>query len=156
MKNKGKIALYATVTLILAVTAIIALVPEKAQAATHSSRTFVLPSSPSVTYDANTYLLIWDKNTGDLVATAGGSPAAATTWAEADIATAAHTNNTEVYTATIPALTTGYEYCITVWSGTNYSNADTFQSGPFLYDPDTGIVYTDTNPVRSGHVKTGG
>lgn len=119
-----------------------------------SSHTFVLPSSSDVTYDGDTYILLWDKSTGDLVPTAGGAPVAATEWAGADIATAAHAKNTEVYVATIPSLDDTYAYGMTVWSGTNYSNADTLQAGPFLYDPVMNVVYTDTNPIYRNQVTT--
>ena len=130
-------------------------ITQKAQARTTLAQTFVLPSSPSVTYDTATYILLWDQATGNFVTQATGVVAAGVTWANADIATAAHATNTEVWTATIPPLNTEIKYGMTIWSGANNSNADTFQAGPFIYDPILNMVFSDTNPIRGNHVKTG-
>lgn len=122
--------------------------------ATLASQTFVLPSTPSITYDTNTYILLFDMATGDFVTAATGAVSASTAWSAADIATAAHANNTAAYTATIPELSSNYEYIMTVWSGTNYSTSDTFQAGPWLYDPRTNKTSTDANPQSGNKVLT--
>ena len=127
-------------------------ITQQAKADTIPTQTFVLPSSPSVTYTTTTYILLWDMATGDFVTDSGGAVSAATTWANASIATAAHSLNTEVWTATFPALSTNYKYGMTIWAGANDSNADTFQAGPFIYDPVNNITFSDTNPIRQKNV----
>lgn len=116
--------------------------------------TFILPNTPTVTYDAATYILLFDLNSGAFVHADTGVVSGSNVWSVADIATVAHPANAAVYTTTLPALDLGYEYVMTVWSGTNYSTADTFQAGPWLYDPKTGKVYTDTNPIKNSRVRS--
>ena len=150
MKYAGKITI-GLICLILAL-GITWTVTQQAKATTIASQTFVLPSSPSVTYDAATYILIYDRSSGDLMDDGTGVTGA--TWTNAAIATApkSATFYTEAYTATIPPLSSDVEYVMVVWTGTNYDNTDTFQAGPFLFDPAQGITFSDTNPIRRKNV----
>jgi len=146
----GKIAVGLLLMVVLAVSVFVAW-PRYAKSATVASQVLVLPSSPTVTYDASTYILIWERSTGNFVDN-NGAIAAGNTWANASIATAPHAQNTEVYTGTIPALDSSKEYVMSIWSGANDSNADTYQAGPFLYDPVNNITFSDTNPIRRKNV----
>ena len=147
MKKAGKITI-GLICLVLAIGITWTFTPY-AKAAT-SAQTFVLPSSPDITYDTNTYIMLYDRASGNLMDDALGTTGA--TWAGAAIATAAHGTYTEAWIATIPPLDTNKEYVMVVWSGTNYANTDTFQAGPWLYDPENNITFTDTNPIRRKNV----
>lgn len=114
---------------------------------TWPSKTFVLPSSVDTTYDAATYILLFNTETGDFVNASTGACTSSVAWSDADIATAAHSANTVTYTATIPALSKSIKYGLMVWSGTNYSSSDTYQLGAVFYDPESATCYTDTNPT---------
>ena len=148
MKYAGKITI-GLLCLLLAV-GITWTVNQDAKATTIAAQTFVLPSSPTVTYDAATYIMLYDRSSGDLMDDATGVSGA--TWAGAAIATAPHGVYTEAYTATIPPLDSNKEYVMVVWTGTGYANTDTFQSGPWLFDPEQGITFSDTNPIRRKNV----
>ena len=101
----GKITIW-LICLILAV-GLTWTVTQRAEAASTGAQTFVLPSSSTVTHTANTYIILWDKATGNLVDD-NGAIAAGNTWTGGDIATAVHAQNGTVWTATIPALSDSY------------------------------------------------
>ena len=151
MKYAGKITLIGLICLILAL-GITWTVTQQAKATTIASQTFVLPSSPTVTYNAATYIMLYDRSTGNLIDGDDGTDNAAWSAVGAAIETAPHATNTEVWTATIPALSSSVEYVMVIWTGANYAATDTFQAGPFLYDPEQNITYSDTNPIRRKNV----
>ena len=149
MKNHGKIAFIAVVAIWLAVAATWVVVNDT-HAAT-GAQTFVLPSSSTVTHTANTYIILWDKATGNLVADAG-TIAAGNTWTGGDIATAVHAQNGTVWIATIPALDDNYTYVMAIYDAASPAKTDVPTAGPFLYDPDQNITFSDTNPIRRKNV----
>ena len=152
MKYAGKI----TIGLILAILLMVGVtwtVTDRAGAATIASQTFVLPSSSSVTHTTNTYIILWDKATGNLVADAG-TIASGNTWTGGDIATAVHAQNGTAWTATIPALDNQYKYVMAIYDAASPAKTDVPTMGPFLYDPVTNNVYSDTNPMRNGSIFT--
>jgi hypothetical protein len=112
----------------------------------------VLPSSSTVTHTANTYIVIWDRRTGNLVADAG-TVAAANAWTDGDIATAVHAENGTVWLATIPALESVYEYAMAVYDNASPAKTDVPTMGPFLYDPSSRTVFTDTNPITGNKTR---
>ena len=155
MKRKyGKIAVYTIITLMSLITVMV--IASKAMAAVSTelteSQTFVLPSSSSVTHTANTYIIIWDTETGNIV-DANGVTAAGNTWTEGDIATAVHAQNGLVWTATIPALNVNYKYGMAIFDAASPAKDDVPTMGPFLYDPRENIVYSDTNPIFDKRVR---
>ena len=135
-------------------------VTQQAQAVTVASKTFVLPSTSTVTHDANTYLVIWDRATGDLAYSLqgadpnlAGTVAAANDWATtAVITTAQHAQNTAVWTAALPPLDSNYEYVMGVYNNATPADDDVATQGPFLFDPEQGITFSDTNPIRRKNV----
>jgi hypothetical protein len=120
-----------------------------------ASQTFVLPSSSTVTHTANTYLVLWDKATGNLVDATTGAVAAGNVWGDCDISTTVHAQNGTVFAATIPALDDSYNYVMAVYDNATPAKTDVPTAGPFFYSPATNITFTDANPVRKDHVKTG-
>ena len=153
MKSRlGKITL-GLMLLIIATIGVILITASIAQAATTPSHTFVLPSSSTVTHTANTYIIIWDRRTGNLVADAG-TVAAANGWTDGDIATAVHAQNGTVWLATIPALDGIYQYALAVYDAASPAKTDVPTMGPFLYDPAARTVFTDTNPINGNRTRT--
>lgn len=115
---------------------------EIVHAATHSSRTFVFDGSYT-----DAYIILFERNTGNLVNATTGEPASTVTWAQAKIDAAQHAQS-DVWVATIPALLLGPEY--TVYILDDYASAAKTQtaSKAFYYDPrsDRAISYTvETN-----------
>lgn len=149
----GKAIIYSLAFLVPFVLAFVSLMSIEGKAATIASQTFVLPSSDSVTHTANTYIILWDKATGNLVADAG-TIASGNTWTGGDIATAVHAQNGTAWTATIPALDNQYEYVMCIYDAASPAKTDVPTMGPFLYDPETNNVYSDTNPMRNGSIFT--
>ena len=121
---------------------------------TYESRTFVLPSSATVTHSANTYIILFDIATGDLVNASTGAVASTVTWGDADIATTVHSENGLVYTATLPDLDSQYQYGLAVFDAASPAKTDTPTIGPIRYDPATGNTYTDSVPVLGNQVRT--
>lgn len=152
MRNKGKIAL-GIVLIIIAIAIAFMVVSRPAQADQSLSQTFTLPSSSSVTHTANTYIILWDIKTGNLVADAG-TIAAGNTWTGGDIATAVHAQNGLVWTATIPALDDQVEYGMAIFDAASPAKTDVPTMGPFLYDARINKAYTDTSPVQRANVLT--
>ena len=126
-------------------------VTQQADAATIASQTFVLPSSSTVTHTANTYIILYQRQTGHLVDD-NGAIAGGNTWTGGDIATAVHAQNGLVWTATIPALNSNVEYVMAVFDNVAPAKTDVPTMGPFLYDPEQNITYSDTNPIRRKNV----
>ena len=149
----GKIVIYVMVVLFVFVLAILWTFPMRVSASTVALQTFVLPSTSDVTHMANTYIILWDIGTGNLVNDAG-IVLAANGWTDGDIATAVHDENGLVWTATIPALDTYYEYGFAVFDSAAPAKTDVPTMGPFLYDPKTNKVYSDTNPLKGGKVRS--
>lgn len=152
-KRIGKIAVWTMMGLFLAACVATWTLPREAQAATIASRTFALPSTSDVTHSANTYIILWDRATGNLVKD-DGTVAAANEWTDGDIATAVHAQNGTVWIATIPALSTNYEYAIAVYDAASPAKTDVPTMGPFLYDPKSASVFSDTNPLEGRSVRT--
>ena len=151
----GKIAFGLLIALVITAGVFMAL-PREVEAATHSARTFALPSTSSVTHTANTYIVIWDRYSGDLVTAADGTTSASVTWANAAIEDAnidAHGQNAALWLAAIPALDKGRQYALAVYDAASPATSDVPTMGPFLYDAESGIVYSDTNPINSTKVR---
>ena len=120
------------------------------------SQTFVLPSSTSVTHSANTYIILWQIETGHLVDATDGTFAVGTTWANAaieDTLIDPHAENLLVWLATLPALDADIHYGFAVFDAATPAGTDVPTMGPFLYDPTTNRVYSDTNPISSRRVR---
>ena len=115
------------------------------------AQTFVLPSTPTVTHTANTYIILWDTATGHLVNDAGAI-ASGNTWTGGDIATAVHAQNGLAWTATIPILNVNHTYAMAIFDAASPAKTDVPTMGPFLYDPRENIVYSDTNPIHDKKV----
>ena len=120
--------------------------------ATIASQTFVLPNTPTVTHDTNTYLIIYDIATGNMANASTGAVAAGNTWGNCDIATAVHAQNGQVYTATIPALDNSYRYAMAVFSAASPAKTDSPTDGPWIYDPVLNQTLTDTNRDYKGAI----
>ena len=152
MNRLGKVTIGLVLAMMLAI-GVTWMATYEVKAATIASRTFVLPSSSSVTHSANTYIILWDRATGDLVADAG-TVEAGNTWTGGDIATAVHAENGTVYTATIPALSDAYRYAMAIYDAASPAKTDVPTMGPFLYNAKTGAVFSDTNPIYMDEVET--
>jgi hypothetical protein len=152
-RKAGRIIVYGVIVLALLASLVLWSIPKEAKAATVASQTFVLPSTDTVTHTANTYIILYDTATGNLVDD-NGAIAAGNTWTGGDIATAVHAQNGLVWTATIPELSTAYEYGMAIFDAASPAKTDVPTMGPFLYDPVSNKTYTDTNPLRDNSVKT--
>ena len=146
MKKHIGIIKVSFVLLLASVLLAVAIIAIPAEAKTTVSQTFVLPSSSTITHTADTYIILWEAATGNLVNDAG-TIAVANTWTQGDIETTVHNENGTVYTSTIPALDTTKVYSIAVYSNAAPAKTDVPTMGPFYYDPQTNRVYTDTNPI---------
>lgn len=152
MKSKlGKITIGLMIAIAIAIGIIFA-IAHPAQAYTTASHTFVLPSSSTVTHTANTYIIIWNRRTGDLVKD-DGSIASTNTWTEGDIATAVHSENGLIWLATIPALDSVHSYAMAIFDAASPAKTDIPTMGPFLYDPSARTVFTDTNPIAGNKTR---
>lgn len=152
MKRYGKI----TVGLVLTMALVVAwMLAQNVIAAQHSGvKTFVLPTTDSVTHDTNTYLIIYDLNTGDLVDATTGIADSGNAWGDCDIATAVHAENGVAWVATIPTLNLDYDYVMVAFSNATPAKTDTPTWGPFLYDAKYAMTYSDASPIRDGRVRT--
>jgi len=155
MNRLGKVTIGLVLAMMLAI-GVTWMATYEAKAATIASQTFVLPSSSSVTHSADSYIVIWDRNTGNMVDAGSGVVSASTIWADAAIdenhGFSVHTQNATVYTATIPALSDAYRYALAVYDNATPTKGDAPTAGPFLYDPRFNVVFSDTNPVRSNMI----
>ena len=151
-KYAGKITIGLIIAIIVAV-GITWTINQDAKAATVASRTFVLISNTSVTHTTNTYLVLWERQTGNIVDKSTGVIAAAEDWADNAITTdGQHGQNTAAWTYTLPALDSNKEYVMGVYSNGTPADDDAPTMGPFLYDPVNNITFSDTNPIRSKNV----
>ena len=159
MKKAGKIAGYTIYTLLIFAMVFTWCWPRQTEAATIGTHTFILPSTSGVTHSANTYIIIYDLATGNLVAQATGTVSASNAWGDADIATSVHSENGLIYEATIPDLSDGYAYAMAIFDSASPAKTDVPTMGPFLYDPvesaaGGSALSSDTNPRSRGAVKT--
>ena len=134
-------------------------VTQQAQAATIAGQTLALPSTSTVTHDAATYLVIWDRSNGNLVGSPSGADpnfadtlTATNTWVNAAIATAVHLQNGNAWIATTPSLSSDIEYVMGVYNNASPAKTDVPTQGPFLYDPAGNVTFSDTNPIRRKNV----
>ena len=102
------------------------------------------------------YAIITDIDTGDMMHAINGIADA--TWGNCDIAFTQDVQNPYWAGCTIPALNMSKRYAITIYEdiggdGTE-TNADPIRMDAMLFDPQTRMGYTDTNPIFMGRVKT--
>lgn len=100
----------------------------------------------------NAYAIITDLATGDMMHASTG--VVDTDYGDCDIAFADHDYNTDWAIATIPGLDTSKRYAITIYENATPTAGDTAVVGPLMYDPDTGVTYTDTNPIVGNKIRS--
>ena len=156
MKNRiGKI----TVILLIAImlfAAIVTVTSREAKAAT-ATQLWTLPSNSIVTHSATTYVVVWERTSGDLVTAADGTTSSAVTWANAALEDPTyinvHAQNGLVYRVLIPPLNQSLKYALAIFDAATPAKADVPTMGPFIYDPVNNQIYTDTNPTDGAKVR---
>jgi hypothetical protein len=156
LKNRGR-SLTLTIVLILAVAAVIALcyrpiAPAKASGEAYPSKTFILP------YNGETAktIVLHNRDNGNAVNSTTGASAAATTWDSAELAGTQHAITND-WLFTIPAHNISRMYIKRFdVAPASIDKTTVYTSGnePLLYNPKTGLAYTDTNPVVDNMVNT--
>jgi hypothetical protein len=118
-----------------------------------SSGTFCIPDVADYTFTDidDAYIIITDVSNGDIYDADAATPTVTTTWADAVIACTKDAQNPYFSMATMPVLDTTKRYAIVVYEdvggdGTPLAT-DPVRIDALLYDPDTRVTYTDTNPI---------
>jgi hypothetical protein len=116
----------------------------------YATRTFILP------YKGETYktIVLEDRATANMINGSTGASAAATTWASAIIAGTRHSVSGN-WLFPIPAHSVNY--IVLKRYDVSYNDATLTKelvSGnePLLYNPNSGLAYTDTNPIMDNQV----
>jgi hypothetical protein len=130
--------------------------PEPAYANLTDLQTFTLPSNPLVTHTSNTYIVLWDTSSGDLVNITSGTVYDSNTWNVAYGETTVHSNNGLVHTVLIPPLNRSLVYGMAVFDSATPLKTDVPTDGPYLYNPEINMAYESTNPSRNAKVRTTG
>ena len=155
MKYAGKITLIGLICLILAVS-ITWTVTQQAKADTILAGSYVLPTTSSLTITATHYVVLWDRATGDLVTAADGTTSSAVTWAAAaldenDITV--HGENTMAWVVVLPAMDGDKNYAMAIFNNATPTKGDLPVAGPYLFDREAKLAYSDANPVQGSRVK---
>jgi hypothetical protein len=153
-KQNGKITLVGlfAVTLIVALIWVAAILvsPAKAAAERYSAKTFILPYKGET---AKT-IVLEDRATANMINGTTGASAAATTWDSAEIAGARHAVSGD-WTFAISAHSVNYiilkRYDVAPAS-IDKDTVYTTGNEPLLYNPNSGLAYTDTNPIMDNQV----
>jgi len=156
-KHYGKITVLTLLAIFVGVCLFAAVMPlRKAQARSYIATTVSLPTYSSGALLTDPYFILYDVRTGYLLDATSGVPAAATTWANAAF-DSGHWTGGVVSTITgfpnliIPALDSSREYGIMMFDGASPANTDTCITKG-LYNPSTGLPYSDSNPTKRGEV----
>ena len=94
-------------------------------------------SAHKLTFDgvyADAYIVLFDRDSGDLVNASTGAAGAAVTWAEAKIQAAKHAQS-DVWVVTIPALEYGKRYTLYLLDGFAAADKSDEPVESFYYDP---------------------
>jgi hypothetical protein len=151
-KQNGKTTLVGlfAVTLIVALIWIAAILvsPVKAANERYATRTFILP------YQGETYktIVLFNRATGAPINKTTG--VVTTTWGDAELAGVRETTGGD-WTFAIPAHSINYIYMKRYDVAPASIDKDTvYTSGnePLLYNPNSGLAYTDTNPIMDNQV----
>ena len=125
--------------------------------ATAGTQTFTIPEGSTDDWTAP-YLILWIEGVANapLVHKTTGTPLATNSWANSaivctDSATGTATN-TLCWDCTIPPLDTKYKYGMAILDNASPADSDAMEAGPYLYDPLTNQVFTDTNPIFDNNV----
>ena len=156
-KHYGKITIAALVLIYTVTWLFVAVMPlRKAKAKSYVATTVSLPTYNSGVLLTDPYFILYDVKTGYLLDATSGVPAVATTWANAAF-DSGHWTGGVVSTITgfpnliIPALYSSREYGIMMFDGASPANTDTCITKG-LYNPSTGLPYSDSNPTKRGEV----
>lgn len=119
-----------------------------ADAATVASHSFIFHGS--YTYP---YVVLLDKMTGNIVDASTGVPAAAETWEANDIAATQHAES-DFWVATIPALSTAYEYLIVIADAASAGAGVETDALEYIggYSPEAKCVIDDGMPYWRGSI----
>lgn len=158
MKNllhkKGKatvISLSTFVIVCIAVWLVSCLItPTKAADEKYPTKTFIIP------YKGESYktIVMRNRDNGNAINSTTGASASDTTWDSAELAGAQHAI-TKDWVFTIPAHNIAHIY-FTIYdvAPASITKATTTSYSPLLYNPNTGLAFTDTNPIAGNQVNT--
>ena len=163
MKKKiGKITAY-TLCVLIVVSALFTWTwTMGVEAASPDNARIVVPLTTTLgaTDGDNLYLIFFDRNTGYMAHKTTGAVALDTSWANAAVVGAKQSTedtgtNTFVSVFDPPPLDDTKMWAIGIFENAAPANTDVPLT-VVLYDPSINIIYSDTNPLRGNHVKTGG
>ena len=122
--------------------------------ANHAARTLVIPPRVDSGMETNFYMVLFDRDTGQLVDAATGVLSATTAWADAAFIVTAHWTAQTISlwpVVSIPALPMGKNYGYACFDSASPLVADIpTRSG--LYSAETGSLFDDTCPTLFGRV----